>query len=154
MQSNIDGVVIRELTMFSDARGTLTELFRSDDCGLKPEMGYVSMTMPGASRGPHEHRKQTDRFIFLGSAQFLIVLWDARKESSTYKTRMQFRAPLGKTLEVVVPPGVVHGYKCIGIRQGMVINLPDMLYCGPGKSQIPDEIRHEEIGSLYSLVEE
>jgi dTDP-4-dehydrorhamnose 3,5-epimerase len=45
---------------------------------------------------------------------------------------------------VVVPPGVVHGYKNISDRDGMVLNYPDKLYKGWGKKEEVDEIRHED----------
>jgi dTDP-4-dehydrorhamnose 3,5-epimerase len=44
---------------------------------------------------------------------------------------------------VIVPPGVVHGYKCISTEPGLVINLPDKLYKGEGKNEEVDEIRWE-----------
>jgi len=43
-----------------------------------------------------------------------------------------------------VPPGVVHGYKCVSAEGGMSINLPDKLYKGEGKVEEVDEIRWED----------
>jgi len=45
---------------------------------------------------------------------------------------------------VIVPPGVVHGYKCVSAEGGMSINLPDKLYKGEGKVEEVDEIRWED----------
>jgi len=45
---------------------------------------------------------------------------------------------------VIVPKGVVHGYKNVGEVDGMVINCPNKLYMGRGKSEPIDEIRHED----------
>jgi dTDP-4-dehydrorhamnose 3,5-epimerase len=45
---------------------------------------------------------------------------------------------------VLIPKGVVHAYKNIGAREGMVINCPNRLYAGPGRKQPIDEIRHED----------
>jgi dTDP-4-dehydrorhamnose 3,5-epimerase len=45
---------------------------------------------------------------------------------------------------VVIPKGVVHGYKNIGAVDGMVINCPNRLYMGEGKREPIDEIRHED----------
>ncbi len=44
---------------------------------------------------------------------------------------------------MIIPPGVVHGYKCISQTPAWSINLPDKLYKGPGKSEEIDEIRWE-----------
>ncbi len=64
----IEGVVLHVLKRFRDERGWLVELFRDDELGAtnRPVMAYVSMTLPGVARGPHEHREQADRFGFLG----------------------------------------------------------------------------------------
>jgi dTDP-4-dehydrorhamnose 3,5-epimerase len=45
---------------------------------------------------------------------------------------------------VIVPKGVVHSYENIGEVDGMVINCPNKLYMGRGKSEPIDEIRHED----------
>ena len=70
--SKIKGLLIQELEKQPDHRGWLAEFFRQDelDQTLWPLMGYVSMTEPGMSRGPHEHRHQTDIFVFLGLSEF------------------------------------------------------------------------------------
>ena len=44
---------------------------------------------------------------------------------------------------VIVPPGVVHGYKNIGISPGTVINFPNKLFAGERRKEFVDEIRHE-----------
>ena len=56
-QGEIEGVVIKKLTRFSDERGYLVETFRIDNLPskLKPVMSYISYTNPGVDRGPHEH---------------------------------------------------------------------------------------------------
>ncbi|MCH7945503.1 MAG: dTDP-4-dehydrorhamnose 3,5-epimerase family protein, partial [Armatimonadetes bacterium] len=76
----IPGVVIRELSRFTDERGWLMELFRDDELpeGFEPTMGYLSMTKPGVARGPHEHVSQTDSFAFL-NGEYELYLWENRE---------------------------------------------------------------------------
>ena len=52
----IEGLVVRHLKTWSDHRGWLIELFRHDEMEQTywPVMAYVSSTLPGVSRGPHE----------------------------------------------------------------------------------------------------
>jgi len=57
---------------------------------------------------------------------------------------MSFNAGIDEPFAVVVPKGVVHGYKNIGDTDGMVINCPNRLYMGEGKKEPIDEIRHED----------
>jgi dTDP-4-dehydrorhamnose 3,5-epimerase len=45
---------------------------------------------------------------------------------------------------VLIPKGIVHGYRNVGDVDGMVINCPNRLYMGGGKSEPVDEIRHED----------
>ena len=56
-------------------------------------------------------------------------------------------------ITVIVPPGVVHGYKNISkLERGMVLNFPDKLFMGWDKKEAIDEIRHEdEQDSPFSL---
>ena len=54
---------------------------------------------------------------------------------------------------VVVPPGVVHGYKCISEVDALCINLPNKLYRGENKSEEVDEIRWEkDPSSPYKII--
>lgn len=151
---DIQGVVVRELAAYEDRRGSLTETFRLDTLpeGLTPRMSYVSFTEPLTARGPHEHREQTDVFAFLGPGVFLLKLWDNREHSPTRGNAMELRGGEGRPLLVVVPPGVVHGYRNIsrGVR-GMVLNYPDRLYRGWGKTGEVDEIRHEDRRDRFYL---
>ncbi len=145
-KGKIDGVIIRPLSKFLDSRGWLCELFRKDELKDQtfPEMAYCSMTYPGIVRGPHAHRKQTDLFYFLGPGNFEIRLWDNRKDSVTFGSFMQFYAGQDEARFVLVPPGVVHGYRVIGTVPGLVFNAPDRLYAGWDKKEPVDEIRYEE----------
>lgn len=145
-RSGIAGVEIRELPRFSDNRGWLAELFRSDELSSKllPEMAYLSMTKPGVSRGPHEHREQSDLIIFLGNSRFRLYLWDNRPKSGSFKRHERFESEPGKTISIRIPPGVVHGYKNIGDADGLIINCPNSLYKGKKRVGEVDEIRHEE----------
>ncbi len=141
-EGNIEGVILREMAVHIDKRGWLTELFRDDELrdDFKPVMAYMSLTYPGVTRGPHEHKEQTDYFCFFGN--FTLYLWDNRKDSPTYKNRMIVREVDRKI--AIVPPGVVHAYRNSGEADGLVINLPDRLYAGWGRKEPVDEIRYED----------
>jgi dTDP-4-dehydrorhamnose 3,5-epimerase len=141
----IEGVELRKLQTHVDPRGWLTELFRSDEAEREqlPAMGYVSLTHPGVTRGPHEHVAQTDWFCFLGPSSFLLVLWDNRRASPSFERTMRLVVGEDEPTAVIVPPGVVHGYRNVGPRDGWVVNLPNRLFKGPGRAEPVDEIRHE-----------
>jgi dTDP-4-dehydrorhamnose 3,5-epimerase len=141
----IDGAAVMPVAKNIDERGWLAELYRTDelDESIFPKMAYVSLTNPGVKRGPHEHKTQTDYFCFIGPSNFKIILWDNRKSSKTYMNKTVLFFGEDKPASVIVPPGVVHAYKNIGLTAGIVINAANVLYAGYKKQEPVDEIRYE-----------
>lgn len=153
-KGDIEGVAVRPLERFEDDRGWLVELFRDDDLDAanRPRMAYVSQTLPGVVRGPHEHRDQADFFAFVGPGDFKLYLWDTRQDSPTRGNRQTLLLGESNRQSVIVPPGVVHAYKNVAEVAGLVFNAPNRLYAGDGKRQPVDEIRYEELAdSPYRL---
>ncbi len=146
IEADIVGVVVYPLRKYHDERGWLAELFRHDDLEEEfyPVMSYISFTKPGVQRGPHEHVDQADLFCFIGPSTFEMRIWDNRPGSPTADHMMTFLAGAEDPLAVIVPKGVVHGYKNVGETDGMVINCPNRLYMGEKKRDPIDEIRHED----------
>jgi dTDP-4-dehydrorhamnose 3,5-epimerase len=146
IDGEIDGVIMRSLKYHYDGRGWLVELFRQDELMREwwPMMTYVSQTLPGVTRGPHEHVDQTDGFAFIGPSDFKLVLWDTRPGSVTKGRRNVTTVGASNPAAVWVPPGVVHAYRNIGDVPGLVFNAPNRLYAGWGKKERVDEIRHED----------
>lgn len=144
--SRIPGVVCRPLVQYHDSRGWLAEIFRQDELPQEqvPAMAYLSVTQAGVGRGPHVHREQTDLFCFPGPGEFRLTLWDQRPESPTYGVRQEF--VLGENCPgiVIIPPGVVHGYRNLSNYPGLVCNFANRLYRGPGRAEPVDEIRFED----------
>ena len=141
----IAGVIWKPLAVLRDERGWLCELFRQDELpsGFHPVMTYLSETLPGVARGPHEHRWQTDCFYFLGPSTFKIYMWDNRPDSPTYWCHETALVGVGNPMMIVVPPGIVHAYRNVGTEAGLIVNAPNRLYRGDGKQDAIDEIRHE-----------
>lgn len=145
-KGSIDGVIVRPLARFDDARGWLIELFREDElpAPAHPVMGYLSQTLPGIVRGPHEHSEQSDCFAFIGPGDFRLYLWDTRADSPTAGNRQTLLVGESNRQSVVIPPGVVHAYKNVGQVPGLVFNGPNRLYAGEGRKHPVDEIRYED----------
>jgi dTDP-4-dehydrorhamnose 3,5-epimerase len=146
VEGDIADVVIYDLKKYYDDRGWLAELFRHDELDAKfhPVMAYISFTKPGIQRGPHEHRDQADLFCFIGPSTFEIKMWDNRPESPSYNYQQSLLAGVDNPKAIVIPKGVVHGYRNVGDVDGMVINCPNKLYMGESKGHPIDEIRHED----------
>ena len=152
----IQGVIIKSIVKHTDDRGWLAELFREDEVEQEflPVMGYVSVTRAGVARGPHEHVHQADSFSFVGPSNFQIYLWDNRTSSPTYMAKQVILAGEDEPKSILIPPGVVHAYKNVGGKPGMVVNCPNRLYGGRGREDAVDEIRHEsDPKTIYTLDE-
>ena len=146
IEGRIDGVRVAPLVFHVDGRGWLVELYRSDVSPPDdpPAMVYVSQTVAGEHRGPHEHRQQTDYLAFVGPGEFTLYLWDSRADSATRGHRMTLVVGEKNPVGVVIPPGVVHAYKNTGDAPALAFNAPNRLYAGEGKRSAVDEIRHED----------
>lgn len=143
---SVTGVIVEPLSFHRDRRGWLVELFRADE--LPPEnlpvMAYLSETLPGVVRGPHEHRDQDDLFIFVGPGDFELFCWDTRNDSPTRGRRQRIVAGACSPTRVLVPKRIVHAYRNIGNTPGWVFNAPNRLYGGRMRAEDIDEIRHEQ----------
>ena len=108
---------------------------------IHPVMAYISQTMPGVTRGPHEHHEQTDYFVFIGPGDFELFLWTPENlhRRLGIETRSLWRI---EPMRVSIPPGV-HAYRNISNVPGWVYNGPNKLYAGWNKTEDVDEIRHE-----------
>ena len=140
----IKGVIIKKIEKYNDDRGWLAEIFRNDEINYRSVMAYIGVTKPGVVRGPHEHVNQSDCFVFLGPGSFELYLWDRRDDSDSKDEHVRVAVGENNPTMVVVPPGVVHGYKCVSDIDAWCINFPDKLYRGRGKKEEVDEIRWEE----------
>ncbi len=143
----IEQVELVPLEFHHDQRGWLAELFRQDELPPRcwPAMSYVSQTLPGVARGPHQHAHQTDVFVFLGPGEFQVVLWDVRPRSASWGHRMRLRLGASHPARLIVPPGVAHGYRNVGREPGWVLNFPNQLYRGWNRRQPVDELRWEQL---------
>ncbi len=133
----IDGVNVKGLRTIPDQRGRLTELVRSDDEDFEAfGQVYMSVTYPGVVKGWHLHIRQTD-LISCVSGMILLVLYDDRDGSPTRGQVDEFYLGTHAMERVRVPPGVLHGWKCVSAEEALVINLTSELY----NYDDPDEMR-------------
>lgn len=124
----IDGVVVKKLRVIPDERGRLMEILRSDD-DVFTRFGQVYMTTgyPGVVKAWHFHTKQTDNFCVV-HGMMKIVLYDSRKESPTFGLVNEFFAGVHNNILISIPPFVFHGFKTIGEKEAVLINVPTEVY--------------------------
>jgi dTDP-4-dehydrorhamnose 3,5-epimerase len=66
-----------------------------------------------------------------------IVLYDKRDDSPTRGIVNEFFAGIHNPILIQIPPYVLHGFKCVGESEAIVINIPNKVYC----YENPDEFR-------------
>lgn len=133
----IEGVKVKKLKVIPDERGKLMEILRHDEPIFK-RFGQVYMTTakPGVVKAWHYHKKQDDNFTCI-YGKMRLALYDARKNSSTYKEINEFIISLDDPMLVVIPKGIYHGFKGISDCEAIVINVPTKAY----NCKDPDEYR-------------
>jgi len=133
----IDGVIVKKLNPILDERGYLQECFRSDWPMFKKfGQAYITVAFPNVVKAWHYHKIQTDNMVcIVGNAK--LVLSDDRKESSTYKKINEIFFGEKNPLLVSIPPNIWHGFKAVGNKKMMVLNVATELY----NYTEPDEYR-------------
>jgi dTDP-4-dehydrorhamnose 3,5-epimerase len=114
---NINGVKIKNLKKFSDDRGFFTEIIKEgEDSFHNIKQTSYTETYPGVIKAFHWHKKQLDIwFVIEGMAQ--VVLYDMRKESSTFKQTQVIYAGEDNPVTILIPPFVAHGYRVLGNKK-------------------------------------
>jgi len=133
----IEGVEVKQLRWITDERGKLMEMLRCDE-PLFEKFGQVYITIGylGVVKAWHYHKKQDDYFTCI-SGSMKLALYDARKDSPTYKEVNDFTIDLENPILVRIPKFVYHGFKCVGDKEAVVINAPTLSY----NTKDPDEYR-------------
>ena len=133
----IEGVKIKKLRVMSDERGRLMEMLRADDdLFIKFGQAYMTTAYPGVVKGWHYHKIQTDSFIVV-KGMMKVVLYDSRKDSSTFEEINEFFLGEHNPVLLQIPNYVFHGFKCISETEAICINLPTETY----NYDKPDEFR-------------
>lgn len=133
----IEGVSIRKLNPILDERGFLQECLRSDWSEFKKfGQAYITAAFPNVVKAWHKHRIQTDNLIcIVGNAK--LVLYDKREKSRTYKNINEIFFGEKNPLLVTIPNNIWHGFKAIGDKMIIVLNIPTEIY----NYDKPDEYR-------------
>jgi dTDP-4-dehydrorhamnose 3,5-epimerase len=144
----VAGVILRDLRVNRDPRGTLTELLRADWNDLFGDelpfaQAYTSTTAPGVARDEdrwHLHRRQTDRFACL-LGRIVVPIADARPGSATQGQVMLVELAAGPDhpapLVVTIPPGTLHGLVVTSDAPAMLLNFPTRLYDPDDENRVP-----------------
>jgi dTDP-4-dehydrorhamnose 3,5-epimerase len=137
----IEGVRVQAFPLWPDDRGYFLEVARLGQ-GLPANFPAAStqvssdLSYPGTIKAFHFHKHQTDLWV-PASGMLQVALVDLRPESRSFGRKNTLYVGTLKPWQVLVPPGVGHGYKVIGEQAAMLIYLTNRLYDPSDEGRIP-----------------
>lgn len=133
----IHGVIIKKLTKFADNRGFLTEVAKASEFqGFTWQQTNFTVAHPGVIKAFHWHKKQQDLW-FCVSGNIETVLYDQRQNSPTRGETQTIVQGEHNAVSILIPVGVVHGYRVLGTEPAGLVYLVDQEY----DPKHPDEER-------------
>jgi dTDP-4-dehydrorhamnose 3,5-epimerase len=137
----IDGVRVQAVAVWPDDRGYFLEILRGGQ-GLAKDFAWAgtqvsaALSYPGTVKAFHYHLDQTDCWT-AAAGMFQFALVDLRRGSRTYGRRNTFYCGTLRPWQVLIPPGVGHGYKVVGVEPGVLVYATDRLYNPKDEGRIP-----------------
>jgi dTDP-4-dehydrorhamnose 3,5-epimerase len=137
----IDQVQIRPFPLWPDDRGYFLEVARIGQ-GLVADFPHEStqvsaaLNYPGIIKAFHYHRNQTD-FWVPAAGLMQVALVDLRRGSRTYAAKNTIYVGALRPWQIVIPPGVAHGYKVIGEQPSVLIYVTNRTYDPKDEGRIP-----------------
>jgi dTDP-4-dehydrorhamnose 3,5-epimerase len=137
----IDGVRIQALPVHPDDRGYFLEVQRMGHglaSGFPAATSQISAAMnyAGAVKAFHYHLHQTDCWTPV-KGLLQVALADLRVNSPTFGLRNTLYIGPMRPWQVLIPPGVAHGYKVIGHEDALLVYMTDRFYNPQDEGRIP-----------------
>lgn len=129
----IEGVRLEQLVVRPDDRGYFEELFRMDH-GLAKDFApsgslqvSAALSYPGTIKAIHYHLRQTDLWSVV-TGLFQVMLYDLRTDSPTFGQTNTLYSGALRPWQILIPPGVGHGYKVVGTEPALLVYATDQFY--------------------------
>jgi dTDP-4-dehydrorhamnose 3,5-epimerase len=128
----IADVTIEPFPVWPDDRGYFLEVARLGQ-GLVADFPAASSQVsaafnyPGIIKAFHYHRFQTDYWV-PAAGLLQVALVDLRRESSTYGIKNTLYVGALRPWQLIIPPGVAHGYKVIGEQPSVLVYITNRTY--------------------------
>lgn len=137
----IDGVRVQPLLLWPDDRGYFLEVARLGKglvAGFPADSTQVSAAFnyPGIIKAFHFHLHQTD-FWVPAAGLLQVVLVDLRMGSKTHGVKNTLYVGHLRPWQILIPPGVAHGYKVIGDQPSMLVYVTNCTYNPKDEGRIP-----------------
>jgi dTDP-4-dehydrorhamnose 3,5-epimerase len=128
----IAGVTVAPYALWPDDRGYFLEVLRMEQglVGAFPAASTqvsAALGYPGSIKAFHYHLRQTDVWT-PAHGMFQVALADLRRGSATFGARNTLYVGALRPWQILIPPGVAHGYKIIGTGPAMLVYATDRFY--------------------------
>lgn len=132
--------IVKTLNTYLDDRGYLCEILRSDDpFYTKFGQTYISTIYPNTIKGFHIHDRKTDMISCIHGQVKLVLI---ESEENIWEFHL---SPMVPKL-VIIPPGLWHGWMCIGNEEAVLLNVTTE----PFNKDDKDEFRVDPIQNPWS----
>lgn len=145
----IDGVKVQPYALWPDDRGYFLEVLRvgqglAADFPAESTQVSAALSYPGTIKAFHFHRHQTDCWA-PSVGMFQVALVDLRRGSTTHGLRNTMYVGALRPWQILIPPGVGHGYKVVGQEPGVLVYVTNRLYDPADEGRIA----YDEAGINY-----
>ena len=137
----IEGIKAQPFPVWPDDRGYFLEVVRIGQ-GIAghfdPSTTQVSaaLSYPDTIKAFHYHIEQTD-FWVVAQGMLHVALVDLRRDSPTFGVKNTLYLGTLRPWQLLIPPGVGHGYKVIGAQAAMLVYLTNRTYNKDDEGRIP-----------------
>lgn len=137
----IEGVKVQPFALHPDDRGYFLEVQRLQQglaAGFPPETTQISAALNylGTIKAFHFHLRQTDLWSAV-KGMLQVTLVDFRAASPTFGRRNTLYVGALRPWQILIPPGVGHGYKVVGSEDALLVYLTNRLYDPADEGRVP-----------------
>lgn len=137
----IQDVRVERMQLWPDDRGYFLEVMRQG-IGLSAELGAeglqvsCALSYPGTIKALHYHFEQTDLWV-AAQGQLQVCLYDLRTDSTTFGACNTLFIGTLQPWELLIPPGVGHGYKVVGPEPAVLVYVTSRFYNPADEGRMP-----------------
>jgi dTDP-4-dehydrorhamnose 3,5-epimerase len=137
----IEGVRVQPFALWPDDRGYFLEVLRTGrgpagDFPASSTQVSAALSYPGTIKAFHIHKHQTDYWAPV-AGMLQVALVDLRSGSASHGRRNTFYLGQLRPWQLLIPPGVAHGYKVIGPDPAVLVYVTDRFYDPEDEGRIP-----------------
>lgn len=145
----ISGIEINPFPLWPDDRGYFLEVARLGqglvvDFPSAATQVSAALNYPGIIKAFHYHKLQTDYWV-AAAGLLQVALVDLRRGSKTYGVKNTLYIGTLRPWQLLIPPGIAHGYKVIGDQPSVLIYITNRTYDPKDEGRIP----HNHPGIAY-----